>query len=142
MDYISSMFTFGKRLLEAVPEVDGAFAYGSGVFFQPDLYTHMNQPQVDFVFIVSDPLQWHSQVRMNCRNCHFKSELGSQSEPLLGIGTLRSKNGKTMKQTCEVGCNYQVMTMSTGIGVGIHFNPFIIFENRVISRCRPFFYAF
>jgi hypothetical protein len=50
--------------LSDLPRVDCAFAYGSGVFPQPD----QNQtspkkevPMVDYILGVSSPVEWHSQ---------------------------------------------------------------------------------
>lgn len=49
------------------PPINFAFAYGSGVFVQPDLYRPSTSagsgPMTDFIFVVDDPLQWHTQVR-------------------------------------------------------------------------------
>lgn len=48
------------------PPISYGFAYGSGVFVQPELY-HPNTPagsgpMLDFIFAVQDPLAWHTQV--------------------------------------------------------------------------------
>lgn len=50
------------------PPIQYGFAYGSGVFSQPDLYQKSATagsaagPMLDFVFVVDDPLSWHAQV--------------------------------------------------------------------------------
>lgn len=55
-----------KGILDSYPPVESAFAYGSGVFKQPDLYMKdaSEGPMVDLVFVVESELEWHSQVRM------------------------------------------------------------------------------
>jgi len=53
------MITF----LDTIPNVELAFAYGSGAFHQPKLYTSSDAlPLLDFIFAVRDPLDWHAQV--------------------------------------------------------------------------------
>lgn len=53
-----------RGVLEDLPHVQHAFAYGSGVIVQPDLYDHSstNKPMLDFIFAVDDPVDWHTQV--------------------------------------------------------------------------------
>lgn len=53
-----------RGVLEDIPHVQHAFAYGSGVIVQPDLYHHSstNKPMLDFIFAVDDPIDWHAQV--------------------------------------------------------------------------------
>jgi len=53
-------------ILDQFPKVDHAFAYGSGVFHQPGLYSSgkkSKQPVLDFIFTVQDPIAWHQEVR-------------------------------------------------------------------------------
>jgi hypothetical protein len=53
-------------ILEAFPSVRYAFAYGSGVFKQPGLYSESPQldegPMLDLIFAVDDPVAWHREV--------------------------------------------------------------------------------
>lgn len=53
-----------RGVLEDVPHVQHAFAYGSGVIVQPDLYdkSSTNKPMLDFIFAVDNPHEWHAQV--------------------------------------------------------------------------------
>jgi hypothetical protein len=48
------------------PTIDFGFAYGSGVFVQPDLYQPDapagSGPMLDFIFAVENPVAWHGQV--------------------------------------------------------------------------------
>lgn len=55
-----------RGVLEDIPHVQHAFAYGSGVIVQPDLYdSHStNKPMLDFIFAVDDPVDWHAQVSL------------------------------------------------------------------------------
>ena len=62
------------QIVDDFPPVQHAFGYGSGVFHQPDLYeqphaatgnapaVRSDGPQLDFIFGVEDPLQWHAEV--------------------------------------------------------------------------------
>ena len=66
-------------VLADFPPVQHAFAYGSGVFEQPGLYdrprqgapegaaaaaaaSSVDQPMLDFIFAVDDPVAWHTEV--------------------------------------------------------------------------------
>jgi hypothetical protein len=55
------------QLLDRFPSVHHAFAYGSGVFKQPGLYSDNAKqhegPMVDLIFAVDDPVAWHKEVR-------------------------------------------------------------------------------
>lgn len=51
-------------VLDGFPPVEHAFAYGSGVFRQPGLYSRgAGKPMLDFIFAVQSPHCWHEQVR-------------------------------------------------------------------------------
>jgi len=59
--------SFHEKLIERnFPPIDYGFAYGSGVFVQPDLYeaNASSGPMLDYIFVVQDPLAWHAQVAM------------------------------------------------------------------------------
>lgn len=58
-----------RGVLEDLPHVQHAFAYGSGVIVQPDLYdlSSTNKPMLDFIFAVDDPVDWHAQVCLSLR---------------------------------------------------------------------------
>jgi hypothetical protein len=81
--------------LSDLPRVDCAFAYGSGVFPQPD-NNHTSPtkevPMVDYILGVSSPVEWHSQVVLSfsfseehCNCCFFcsKSYADKYWNPLL-----------------------------------------------------------
>ena len=54
-------------ILQQFPQVQFAFAYGSGVFKQPGLYANKvhpsDGPMTDLIFAVDDPIAWHREVR-------------------------------------------------------------------------------
>jgi translocator assembly and maintenance protein 41 len=51
-----------KTVLQEFPPVQHAFAYGSGVIVQPDLYANSNtKPMLDFIFAVDSPTDWHAE---------------------------------------------------------------------------------
>jgi hypothetical protein len=54
-----------KHVVSAFPAMRHCFAYGSGVFHQPNLYTPGQgvQPMLDLIFAVDSPLAWHTQVQ-------------------------------------------------------------------------------
>ncbi|DBB04767.1 hypothetical protein WJX82_007058 [Trebouxia sp. C0006] len=66
-----------RGVLEDFPHVQHAFAYGSGVIVQPDLYdkSSTNKPMLDFIFAVDNPHEWHAQNLQ--QNRHHYSILGS-----------------------------------------------------------------
>ena len=57
-----------KRFLETLPSVRAAFGYGSGVFRQPGRrsarWDVSAAPQLDFIFAVDDPVDWHKEVHL------------------------------------------------------------------------------
>lgn len=59
------MVAYGlKDVLDILPEVRYAFAYGSAVTRQPGLYSKKDtKPLVDFMLAVDSPEQWHQQVK-------------------------------------------------------------------------------
>jgi hypothetical protein len=58
-----------KLVQRNFPAIDYGFAYGSGVFVQPDLYEAHHKPgaasgpMLDFIFVVEDAQAWHTEVR-------------------------------------------------------------------------------
>lgn len=61
--------------LKSVPEVQYAFAYGSGVFQQQGLYkegsSNEDRPMLDFILAVDDPVTWHDQVAAHLSACQL-----------------------------------------------------------------------
>lgn len=83
-----------RGVLEDVPHVEHAFAYGSGVIVQPDLYdkSSTNRPMLDFIFAVDDPLEWHAQnLEQNRQHYSILGSLGPKpvvwTAERLGAGT-------------------------------------------------------
>lgn len=85
------------------PAIDYGFAYGSGVFVQPDLYEAHHRPgaasgpMLDFIFVVADPQAWHTEVSSWCmlrptlsvagmREQHCSSTLDKQQQPGARLG--------------------------------------------------------
>ncbi|ERN11701.1 phosphatidate cytidylyltransferase, mitochondrial [Amborella trichopoda] len=89
--------------LNDLPHVDFCCAYGSSL-----LPNNSNKkPMVDYILGVSDPMQWHSQNLEKNRHHYgsFLAYLGS----------------RTITQVADE------------IGVGVHFNPYVRFEDKVIK---------
>jgi hypothetical protein len=76
-----------RGVLEDFPHVQHAFAYGSGVIVQPDLYdkSSTNKPMLDFIFAVDNPHEWHAQVRSkaHCVSRHLNSDKLAAADPSL-----------------------------------------------------------
>ena len=55
---------FLRTLLDELPATTHAFAYGSGIFAQPGLYTKTGQEKavLDFFLVVKDSAAWHAEV--------------------------------------------------------------------------------
>ena len=55
-----------RENLDHFPHVQHAFAYGSGVFKQPGLYSSnvakADGPMIDMILAVDDPIAWHREV--------------------------------------------------------------------------------
>ena len=68
MDVSASSKILSGLVQRNFPSIDYGFAYGSGVFVQPDLYQRHSiggsaaGPMLDFIFVVDDPPSWHAQV--------------------------------------------------------------------------------
>lgn len=91
-------------LLNVLPSVEFCCVYGSAL--------HPNNcdksKMVDYILGVSDPVQWHSEnLKMN-RN-HYASWMA-----------------------CLGGAKL-ITQVADGIGVGIHFNPFVTWNNRMFK---------
>eukprot|EP00252_Welwitschia_mirabilis_P022133 TRINITY_DN5900_c0_g1_i1.p1 TRINITY_DN5900_c0_g1~~TRINITY_DN5900_c0_g1_i1.p1 ORF type:complete len:336 (-),score=58.89 TRINITY_DN5900_c0_g1_i1:451-1458(-) len=94
--------------LKDLPPVDFACAYGSAVFPQPRLPNEgQEEPMVDYILGVSDPIQWHTQNLQRNRDHYSRlmAYLGAQ----------------TITEVAEV------------VGAGVHFNPFVLWGNKRIK---------
>eukprot|EP01023_Acetabularia_acetabulum_P059413 TRINITY_DN713_c0_g1_i1.p1 TRINITY_DN713_c0_g1~~TRINITY_DN713_c0_g1_i1.p1 ORF type:complete len:459 (+),score=50.62 TRINITY_DN713_c0_g1_i1:86-1462(+) len=72
------------QILQRFPKVQHAFAYGSGVFHQPDLYdkpsSRADRPMIDFVLVVDDPVAWHtSNIRRHPSEYSFLQFFGARA---------------------------------------------------------------
>ena len=77
-------------VLEALPPVAAAFAYGSGVFHQPGLYQRKSSdpgPMIDFVLTVEDPVEWHRlNLERNADHYSCFGRLGPQTVRRVVLG--------------------------------------------------------
>ncbi|KAI3893933.1 hypothetical protein MKX03_020116 [Papaver bracteatum] len=90
-------------LLDILPPVDFCCSYGSSLL--PN--NNDKSTMVDYIIGVSDPLQWHEQnLKMN-RN-HYASWM------------------------MQFGGAKVITGVAESIGVGVHFNPYVTWENRVL----------
>ncbi|KAI3893533.1 hypothetical protein MKW92_006004 [Papaver armeniacum] len=91
-------------LLDILPPVDFCCSYGSSLLPNNNDKSSM----VDYIIGVSDPLQWHDQnLKMN-RN-HYAS------------GMMQFGGAKVITGVAE------------SIGVGVHFNPYVTWEDRMVK---------
>lgn len=97
---------FFHHAIKQFPEgINGAFAYGSGVFQQKN-----NRPtrenMIDFIFVVNEPLSWHeSNLEKHSSHYSIVKHLGP-------------------KQIANLQCNY---------GANVYFNTLVEFEGRLIK---------
>ncbi|XP_022748772.1 phosphatidate cytidylyltransferase, mitochondrial isoform X6 [Durio zibethinus] len=90
--------------LKVIPPVDFCCVYGSVLHTT----NHDKSTMVDYILGVSDPLQWHSEnLKMNAD--HYASWM-----VLLGGAKL-------------------VTEVADKIGVGVHFNPFVTWNNKMFK---------
>ncbi|OAE24954.1 hypothetical protein AXG93_3545s1190 [Marchantia polymorpha subsp. ruderalis] len=93
--------------LGALPPVEFAFSYGSGVFPQPGVQAMSEKPMVDYILGVSSPSDWHSKnIEKNPH--HYSSWLA------------------------KFGGNL-VSGFADNVGVGVHFNPFVPWKEKTIK---------
>ncbi|XP_057832805.2 uncharacterized protein LOC131043591 [Cryptomeria japonica] len=93
--------------LKHMPPVEFAFAYGSGVFPQPGRVVKDEEPMVDYILGVADPIQWHTENLQRNRD-HY-------SFIMAHFGS------KTVTEVAEK------------IGVGVHFNAFVPWKDKKIK---------
>uniref|UniRef100_A0A383W2E8 Phosphatidate cytidylyltransferase, mitochondrial n=1 Tax=Tetradesmus obliquus TaxID=3088 RepID=A0A383W2E8_TETOB len=94
------------------PAIDYGFAYGSGVFVQPDLYEAHHRPgaasgpMLDFIFVVADPQAWHTEnLERNPSHYSFLKYLGPST----------------------------ICSMADRVGVGVYFNTLVPVEGQVVK---------
>ncbi|WCJ35396.1 Phosphatidate cytidylyltransferase mitochondrial [Euphorbia peplus] len=93
-----------NNFLQVVPRVDFCCVYGSSL--HPN--NHDNSAMVDFILGVSDPLQWHSQ-NLKLNGDHYASWMVHLGGPKL------------------------VTQVANNIGVGVHFNPYVTWNNKLLK---------
>ncbi|XP_065862545.1 uncharacterized protein [Euphorbia lathyris] len=93
-----------KSFLEVIPSVDFCCVYGSAL--HPN--NHDKSAMVDFILGVSDPLQWHFEdLKLN--GDHYASWM------------------------VHFGGAKLVTQVANKIGVGVHFNPFVTWNNKLLK---------
>ncbi|KAL5719853.1 hypothetical protein ACHQM5_012587 [Ranunculus cassubicifolius] len=92
------------EFLNDLPPVEFCCAYGSALHGNHDKTT-----MVDYILGVSDPMQWHSQ-NLEMNKDHYASLL------MVYFG-----GAKLITQVADK------------IGVGVHFNPFVVWNDRMIK---------
>mmetsp|Transcript_41880 Transcript_41880/g.133674 ORF Transcript_41880/g.133674 Transcript_41880/m.133674 type:complete len:211 (-) Transcript_41880:318-950(-) len=96
-----------SRILGQLPEVNHAFAYGSGIFPQGSgLPTPSKDDMTDYIFAVECPRAWHTQ-NMELNRDHY-------------TGLARLGGGVAA-------------VIAERIGVGVHFNTLVPWEDKVIK---------
>ncbi|XP_017240790.1 uncharacterized protein LOC108213493 isoform X3 [Daucus carota subsp. sativus] len=89
-------------LLKTLPPIDFCFMYGSSL--HPN--NNDKSSMIDYILGVSDPQQWHSE-NLQLNRDHYASWL-------MRLGGARLVTG-----------------VADGIGVGVHFNPFITYGDKM-----------
>uniref|UniRef100_A0A2P2KJI5 Phosphatidate cytidylyltransferase, mitochondrial n=1 Tax=Rhizophora mucronata TaxID=61149 RepID=A0A2P2KJI5_RHIMU len=92
------------NFLKVLPPVEFCCVYGSAL--HPN--NHDKSSMVDFILGVSDPLQWHSE-NLKLNRDHYASWMAH-----LGRAKL-------------------ITEVADKIGVGVHFNPFVTWNNKVLK---------
>ncbi|CAO2826898.1 unnamed protein product [Amaranthus hypochondriacus] len=91
-------------LLTILPPVEFCCVYGS--ILHPN--NHDKSRMIDYILGVRDPIEWHSQnLKMN--RCHYSSWM------------MRHGGAKLITKVAE------------GIGVGVHFNPFVSWDDKTFK---------
>ncbi|XP_021509145.1 phosphatidate cytidylyltransferase, mitochondrial isoform X2 [Meriones unguiculatus] len=96
-----------RRILAHFPEdVSLAFAYGSAVYRQAGPNAHQENPMLDLVFTVDDPVAWHSKnLKKNWSHYSFLKLLGPRI----------------------------ISSIQNNYGAGVYFNPLIMCEGKLIK---------
>ncbi|TQD98356.1 hypothetical protein C1H46_015957 [Malus baccata] len=94
-----------QSFLKTLPPVEFCCVYGSSL--HPSHPSTARSAMVDCILGVSDPQQWHSE-NLKLNNDHYASWM-----VLLGGARL-------------------ITNVADGIGVGVHFNPFVSWDDKVL----------
>ncbi|OBS74713.1 hypothetical protein A6R68_14750, partial [Neotoma lepida] len=96
-----------RRILAHFPEdLSLAFAYGSAVYRQAGPSAHQENPMLDLVFTVDDPVAWHAKnLKKNWSHYSFLKLLGPRI----------------------------ISSVQNNYGAGVYFNPLIICDGKLIK---------
>lgn len=115
-------------LLRYFPSVSHAFAYGSGIFPQPGLYSAGGKkgPMIDLIFVVPNAREWHSKVQSVGRMSLFLFTIHLLLQQNL---SLNPSHYSWMIQRVDrarpgLGASW-VQSIADQVGVGVHFNPLV-----------------
>ncbi|XP_010260728.1 PREDICTED: phosphatidate cytidylyltransferase, mitochondrial isoform X3 [Nelumbo nucifera] len=91
-------------LLDVLPRVEFCCVYGSSLLTN----SHDKKTMVDYILGVSDPMQWHSE-NLEMNKDHYASWM------------------------VHLGGSKLITEVADEIGVGVHFNPFVSWNDRMIK---------
>ncbi|KAK7826362.1 hypothetical protein U0070_021376 [Myodes glareolus] len=96
-----------RRILAHFPEdLSLAFAYGSAVYRQAGPNAHQENPMLDLVFTVDDPVAWHAKnLQKNWSHYSFLKLLGPRI----------------------------ISSVQNNYGAGVYFNPLIMCDGKLIK---------
>ncbi|XP_019059389.1 PREDICTED: uncharacterized protein LOC104824626 isoform X5 [Tarenaya hassleriana] len=123
--------------LQVLPPVEFCCVYGSAL--HPN--NHDKSKMVDYILGVSDPEQWHSEVRLGlelfpltvilhgnpCLLCR------SSSSFYLVFKNLRMNSDHYASWMVNLGGARLISGVADKVGVGVHFNPFVTWNNRMLK---------
>ncbi|XP_010537607.1 PREDICTED: phosphatidate cytidylyltransferase, mitochondrial-like isoform X2 [Tarenaya hassleriana] len=123
--------------LQVLPPVEFCCVYGSAL--HPN--NHDKSKMVDYILGVSDPEQWHSEVRLGLELFPFTVILHgnpcllcrSSSSFYLVFKNLRMNSDHYASWMVNLGGARLISGVADKVGVGVHFNPFVTWNNRMLK---------
>ncbi|THU64301.1 hypothetical protein C4D60_Mb01t25010 [Musa balbisiana] len=127
--------------LELLPAVDFCCVYGSSLLRNNSDKTSM----VDYILGVADPIQWHSEASASfldgllsesAMNLTYMIVIGTNHRIWKGTGTTTRNGWGGSARRRALGFCYlfaQINWVAYGIGVGVHFNPFVEWKDKMIK---------
>ena len=105
-----------KDVLDLVPSVRHAFAYGSAVNWQPGLYTRdsSHHQLVDFIMAVDNTKDWHEQVQTHPCCCYSSAAVLGASAPYADFSYNRCSSAEYIQEPKALffpGCLWHINGM-------------------------------